>query len=157
MSDYIDQDDLGTTEESSLVKDLRKQLAQANKRLKAVEDEKRGSALNEVLAKVPADKREKAKRLIGDTDPNEWYAEFGDLFGAPEPAAKEQAPAEQAPAPQEETTSTAAAHQAISNAMSGGTSPEQVTRFEQKLNDFTDPYDMANYIATAMRTAQGQV
>lgn len=153
MSDYIDQDE--TTEESSLVKDLRKQLAQANKRLKAIEDEKRDSTLNTVLAKVPADKREKAKRLIGDTDPNEWYAEFGDLFGAPE-APSQETPTE-APAPQEETTSTAAAHQAISNAMSGGSSPEQVTRFEQKIADYADPNELVNYLNSVMRTAQGQV
>lgn len=157
MSDYIDQDDLDTAEETPLVKRLRKELEKANKRLKSIEDDKRNTSLSEVLAKVPADKREKAKRLIGDTDPSEWFSEFGDLFAAPEATATAESTETTTEPAAEETTSSSAAHQAISTAMSGGASPDQLSRLEQKLKDFADPNDAVNWLNSVMRTAQGQV
>lgn len=153
MSDYIDQDDLDNTEETPLVKRLRKELEKANKRLKAIEDDKRDVTLKEVLAKVPADKQEKVKRMIGENDPAEWFSEYGDLFAAPEKPAE--APVEQ-PAT-EEQPAAAAAHQAISNAMAGGTSPDQVTRLDQRLKDFSDPNVMVEYLNSVMRQGAGQV
>lgn len=157
MSDYIDQDDLDNTEETPLVKRLRKELEKANKRLKLIEDDKREGSLKEVLAKVPADKQEKVKRLIGETDPHEWFSEYGDVFAVPESTAKAEATEPVTESVSEETTSSNAALQTISTAMSGGSTPDQVTRLEQKLKDFSDPTEMVNYLTSVMRAGQGQV
>jgi hypothetical protein len=141
VSNNWDSDDTDNeVQDSDLVRQLRKQLEQANKKLKALDDAKRGSALDAVLAKLPEKVRAKAKNLIGDTDPDEWFGEYGDLFGGnetPAPAAAE-APA----VPAEDTQ----ALQAISNALQGGETPDRDTRFAQQLEQVSSPDDITRLI-----------
>lgn len=146
MSDNWDSDDTDNeVQNSDLVRQLRKQLETANKKLKAFDDAKRGSALDGVLAKLPEKVRAKAKNLIGDTDPDEWYSEYGDLFGGNDTPAPAEAEAPAVPA------EDAQALQAISNALQGGETPDRDTRFTQQVEQVKSPEDLNNLIFATLR------
>lgn len=104
MSDYLDDDFDGN--ESDLVKQLRKQLRDKDKRLSEIETqftELRNSARRDSLSKVLQAHGAKpglARFFPADSDPTEenvlaWLKEEGDLFGWTPPAAEQ--PQESAP------------------------------------------------------------
>lgn len=145
MSNDWDSDDTDEVQDSDLVKQLRKQIKNLTSKVESFESAKRGSALESVLAKLPEKVRAKAKNLIGDTDPDEWYSEYGDLFGGNDTPAPAETEAPAVPA------EDAQALQAISNALQGGETPDRDTRFTQQVEQVKSPEDLNNLIFATLR------
>lgn len=128
MSDTWDHPD---DEGSDLVKQLRKQLDAANKKLKQFADTERTKSVDKVLAKLPDSKREKAKRLIGENDPEEWLEEYGELFGATETPTAPTTPVDEPPV-------DAGVADRISQAVSGAEPPTRVDNLRNAFQSAPD-------------------
>lgn len=134
-------------QDSGAVKALRAQVKKLEKELGQFRQTARDSEVNKVLAKLPEGKREKAKRLIGDSDPKEWLEEFGDLFAGSDP----ETPTAEADAPAEQAVPDAGALQDISAATQGGNAPDFETRFGQQTAQVNSAAELDNLIKSLMK------
>jgi hypothetical protein len=142
------------TEETPLVKKLRKALDKANSQLAEIRGNERKQTIQRVITEKGLDERV-AALIPSDADPGEWLTTYGDLFGSkPKDAETDETTEDAKQEPDEQT---------LPAAQPGGLTPEEVeqlramqgldlTRHEaptdasEKIKGFATPEELNQYI-----------